>query len=231
MILERPEEEEGVEDHPKRLQILSSSGMIVSMDASTPCAFCDAHDATYGHVLKETEEFRVVCDPYPLIEGHILIIPKRHIACIGACSIGAFREFMTLYTEVGKFLQKNYGALSSFEHGDIGHSVPHAHMHLLPCEVSEKSVIPEGESHLEPLMGMAALRSLFAQRNHYLFFSTGAKCWTVDSDLAKPRFFRDRLAIVLGRPQRGNWKAMSSIPKHMDAAAKEIASLEKKWNV
>jgi hypothetical protein len=32
--------------------------------------------------------------------------------------------------------------------------------------------------------------------------------WVVDVNLAAPRFFRDRFAVALGKPEKGNWKQM-----------------------
>lgn len=52
---------------------------------STDCAFC-RHNDIASYVLKETSKFLVVTDHAPLVEGHLLIIPKCHYACYGSCS-------------------------------------------------------------------------------------------------------------------------------------------------
>ena len=45
------------------------------------CAFCKRTEISY--ILKETPNFLLAADHAPLVEGHILIIPKQHFACYG----------------------------------------------------------------------------------------------------------------------------------------------------
>ena len=40
---------------------------------------CDRNGFAFSHPLEETDSFLVVCDVHPLMEGHILIIPKEHL--------------------------------------------------------------------------------------------------------------------------------------------------------
>jgi len=41
------------------------------------CPFCNPDKA---NILLETETFFVIWDKYPVTEGHVLVIPRRHIA-------------------------------------------------------------------------------------------------------------------------------------------------------
>ncbi|MBU1000029.1 HIT domain-containing protein [Patescibacteria group bacterium] len=61
----------------------------------------------------------MVCDANPVVGGHILIIPKSHLSCIGEYSKNLFKEFLNLYKKVSEFLLKAYGSVSTFEHGKL----------------------------------------------------------------------------------------------------------------
>jgi hypothetical protein len=63
----------------------------------------------------------------------------------------------------------------------------------------------------------------------YLFFSIGNKMWVVDTNIGKPRFFRDRFAIALHHPERGNWKEMRVNKLVMEEASQDILDLQSKW--
>ncbi len=87
-------------------------GSNVSFDGEsngTDCAFCNYTEIS--HILKETPNFLLAADHAPLVEGHILIIPKQHFACYGAVPA----EFD-----------------AELEHGIFRQTVFHAHLHCFP---------------------------------------------------------------------------------------------------
>ncbi len=45
------------------------------------CVFC--HRSEITDILKETPHFWLAADHAPLVEGHLLVIPKQHYACYG----------------------------------------------------------------------------------------------------------------------------------------------------
>jgi len=193
------------------------------------CSHCDANSFALEKPLKETKNFRVVCDVHPIIEGHILIIPKKHISCIGEYNSELLKEFDGLYSEFTKFIKKVYGKVSSFEHGKIGQTVFHSHIHLLPYKGNVKSIVPEGKDFLLELDKVIHLKEVFSRDKKYLYFSINERLWIVDVSVGKPGFFRDRFATALGRSNRGNWKQMHGDAQIMMLANKEIESLKEKW--
>lgn len=195
------------------------------------CPHCDPITSTsiLRHLLEETTHFRVVCDAHPLKEGHILIIPKKHTVCIGACADEVFAEFLPLYLQSERFLRESYGSVSAFEHGVVGQTVPHAHVHLLPYAGAPEAIVPEGSDHLTTLKHLSDLRSAFTKDGQYLFFSMGERSFFVDTELGVPRFFRDRFAKALGRSERGDWKAMEDDAALMALAQGEIEKLKNRF--
>jgi len=199
------------------------------MKKKKDCPHCDKDSFALEQPLKETENFRVVCDVHPIIEGHILIIPKEHISCIGEYNSKLLKEFDDLYLEITKFLKLTYGKVSSFEHGVIGQTVFHSHTHLIPYSGKPESIVSEGLKYLIKLDKISDLKEIFKKDRKYLFFSIGKDLWAVDVSIGKPRFFRDRFAIALGRPERANWKQMRANKSIMELVGLEIKNLKKKW--
>lgn len=193
------------------------------------CPHCDPKSFGLKHTLFETKNFRVVCDAHPLMEGHILIIPKLHISCVGEFPKDLFNEFLELYSKFSNFLEKEYGKISAFEHGKIGQTVFHSHVHLLPYAGKPEDIIPEGLNRLTGIPSLSSLKDIYRKDKAYLFFSIGDNLWIVDIKLGKPRFFRDRFAKALGRSQRGNWKVMHKDTKITYEINKEIENLENRW--
>jgi diadenosine tetraphosphate (Ap4A) HIT family hydrolase len=168
------------------------------------CPHCDPASFALKKVLQETKNFYIVCDVHPLIEGHILIIPKKHLSCIGELPEKLFQEFVRLYDKVAKFLLDNYGLVSSFEHGKIGQTVFHAHMHFLPYDGRPENIIPENK--FRAIQKLSDPRTIFAQNKEYLFFSIGKNLWVVEPTVVSPGFFRQRFAQALKRAERGDWR-------------------------
>lgn len=194
------------------------------------CPHCVRTSFAFKHPLSDTKNFLVVCDVHPLVEGHILIIPKEHISCVGEYPSELMWEFNSLYEKVSNFVKKTYGAVASFEHGVIGQTVFHSHVHFLPFKGSVKDIVPEGENRLKKLLSIFDLKEIFESEKGYLFFSIEDKMYTVDQILGQPRFFRDRFAKAVGKPERGNWKTMMNDKAIMAVAEDEMKQLISKWN-
>lgn len=176
------------------------------------CPFCDDKRWAFDTKLYATERFHIICDVHPLCEGHILIIPKRHVPCIGDYTPEEFKEFEEIYAKMGKWVRDQYGSLATFEHGVIGQTVFHSHVHLMPFSGQSEDIIPEGSDKIHSLNSLMELKPLFQKEGKYLFFSIGEKKWTVDTQLGFPRFFRDRFAAALGCPELANWKETRKNP-------------------
>src|SRR5690242_19582887 len=109
------------------------NGSQVSLNAEANgmnCAFCQRSDIAY--VLKETSNFLVAADHAPLVEGHLLIIPKQHYACYGTVPPELDAELFALKREVRRFLDRFYAPIVFWEHGIFRQTVFHAHLHCFP---------------------------------------------------------------------------------------------------
>jgi len=200
-----------------------------SLNLRKNCPHCDPNLFAMKYPLEETTNFRVVCDVHPLIEGHILLIPKKHISCIGEYPEKEYKEFLYLFDKYSNFLKKAYGVVSAFEHGKTGQTVFHSHTHLLPFDGFPTLIIPEGQDNLFSFTDFSHLKDLYKKEGKYLFFSISSQKWAVNTQLGYPGFFRDRFAKALNIPERGNWKDMRQKEDLMNQAATDIQNLQNKW--
>ncbi|HKV57078.1 MAG TPA: HIT family protein [Ktedonobacteraceae bacterium] len=109
----------------------SGSGFSVDAQLFDPgCAFCNHNEIT--HILKETPHFLLAADHAPLVEGHILIIPKSHYTCYGDVPGTLDDELFALKSEVQRFFTRFYAPPVFWEHGIFRQTVFHAHLHCFP---------------------------------------------------------------------------------------------------
>src|SRR6266581_4048181 len=98
------------------------------------CTFCKRTEISY--ILKETPNFLLAADHAPLVEGHILIIPKQHFACYGEVPAKLDAELYSLKHEVQRFFTRYYAPTVFWEHGIFKQTVFHAHLHCFPWGIS-----------------------------------------------------------------------------------------------
>ena len=111
--------------------MLNGSGFSVDTSRFDPdCPFCNHHEIT--HILKETPRFLLAADHAPLVEGHILIIPKSHYTCYGDLPAALDEELLALKNEVRQFFARYYVSPVFWEHGIFRQTVFHAHLHCFP---------------------------------------------------------------------------------------------------
>jgi histidine triad (HIT) family protein len=83
------------------------------------------------HKIAETDEFLAFLDVMPLVQGHVLVIPKKEVDYIFDLDTAAYTALWAFAQEVAKGLKK---AIPCKRIGVavIGLEVPHAHVHLVP---------------------------------------------------------------------------------------------------
>ncbi|GAC1382559.1 MAG: hypothetical protein NVSMB33_10010 [Ktedonobacteraceae bacterium] len=147
------------------------NGSHVSLDAeanSTVCAFCQRSDIA-TNVLKETPTFLIVADHAPLIEGHILIIPRYHYACYGAVPAELDQELLALKREVQQFFAQFYAPIVFWEHGVFRQTVFHAHLHCFPFGETEYAA---SESlHSLVVRSQDDIRAWYASQGQYFYMA------------------------------------------------------------
>lgn len=159
------------------------NGSQVSLNAEafdTNCAFCQHNDIAF-YILKETRSFLLVTDHAPLIEGHILIIPKSHYACYGAVPRDLDTELYALKQEVQQFFARYYVPAVFWEHGVFRQTVFHAHLHCFPFGDTEYSL--SEQLHSRVLHSQDDIRAWYATEGQYFYMEDESNALLFAPDL------------------------------------------------
>lgn len=89
-----------------------------------------------SHKIAEDEKFFAFLDVFPLVPGHVLVIPKKETDYIFDIEDADLAEMMVFAKHVAKVLKmavpcKRIGVAV------IGLEVPHAHIHLVPMNSAD----------------------------------------------------------------------------------------------
>ena len=107
------------------------------------CIFCKIVNGEIpSKKLYEDDNVIVIMDVYPKVDGHSLIIPKKHITDFTEISDEELANVNKVAKLVGLSIMKKLGAnalTKAVNYGD-SQAVKHFHMHLLPdYTIKEKS--------------------------------------------------------------------------------------------
>ncbi len=88
------------------------------------------------HKIAEDEKFFAFLDVFPLVPGHVLVIPKKEIDYIFDIEDADLAGMIVFAKQVAKVLKK---AIPCKRIGVsvIGLEVPHAHIHLVPMNSAD----------------------------------------------------------------------------------------------
>lgn len=203
-------------------------GSNVSLDAesnNTNCAFCQRSEISY--ILKETPNFLLAADHAPLVEGHILIIPKHHYACYGEVPARLDYELLTLKREVQRFFTQFYAPVVFWEHGIFRQTVYHAHLHCFPWGTSRYDL--EEQLHNIIVSSQEDVRRWYTNHGQYFYMEDAsiALLFAPEMDrylgIVKNVFLRG----ILSRGGRAEWRS----PKQRHAeGAPLIKAMIDKWH-
>ncbi len=110
------------------------------------CVFCDLTKLG-ERLIAENNGYYVAATLGQIIGGYALVIPKAHISCMGALTYhgpdSETKAMLKITEKVCRALSLEYQHSTSatpypvtvFEHGIVGQTVKHAHLHLLPTVI------------------------------------------------------------------------------------------------
>ncbi len=179
----------------------------------TDCIFCDP-SKLLPRTITQFSEVSVVATLGQITEGgYLLLIPTTHTSCLGALDKVQIKSFDRIVKKSIELLKMEYpGPVTIFEHGIVGQTIKHAHLHLLPAglDLTEKIVSDFPTSKIEIVDNLTELQALYQIRQEpYLLWSTFYDkylvCWNPS---APAQYLRTITAELLGVPERANWKNM-----------------------
>jgi diadenosine tetraphosphate (Ap4A) HIT family hydrolase len=167
-------------------------------------------------VLAADDDFFLMPDLAPLVEGHVLLVTYRHIQCAGAFGRRLWARAWQWRHRAGRVYQTAYGSsdLLLLEHGPAtsqggGACVDHAHWHLLPALSGDRSVralLEAGGLAGVPATRDAVHRHFLAGRSYLLVEERGTATVHL-GDGVPGQYLRWAVSNVLGEETAGNpWR-------------------------
>lgn len=105
------------------------------------CVFCQiVKDQAPAYKVYEDDKFLAFLDIYPRVEGHTLVIPKKHYQWV--YDVPQFDQYWLVVLKITQAMKKVFQPyfITYVTHGL---QVPHAHIHILPRKKEKTSFVPE----------------------------------------------------------------------------------------
>jgi histidine triad (HIT) family protein len=99
------------------------------------CAFCAiVAGEEPAHVVLEGSDVVAFLDRRPVFEGHVLVVPRRHVVTLGDLDDALRDELFARVQDVAAAVQAAMGADGTFVamNNVVSQSVPHLHVHVVP---------------------------------------------------------------------------------------------------
>ncbi len=99
------------------------------------CAFCRIVAGTEpAHVVLESAAAIAFLDARPLLKGHVLLVPRDHVATLPEVSDEVLLPLMSMARRLATAVLDGLGAEGSFValNNTVSQSVPHLHVHVVP---------------------------------------------------------------------------------------------------
>ena len=122
------------------------------------CPFC--YDNIKDRIVAEQNSVVAIADSYPVTDGHLLIIPKRHIADYFSMDGSEKKDTEILIIKLKNSILEKDHSVTGFNIGtnigeSAGQTIFHAHIHLIPRRNGDtpnprggvRGVIPEKMSY------------------------------------------------------------------------------------
>ena len=176
------------------------------------CRFCFPPDKE--RILKKTKNFYIMLSLGPIIEGHMLVITKKHIPSLQSLPEYFITDFLAIKDVVRNILNDEYGGCIFFEHNLSSTSITkrdtphdyHAHLHCVPTDVDILEYIKVFLTHIH-VNNWQSLEDQARRFSESIYYENNSKdmyLFSVNKHLRK-QFLRYVLAEKLGVPEKVDW--------------------------
>jgi diadenosine tetraphosphate (Ap4A) HIT family hydrolase len=167
---------------------------------------------TYGgqpatRILEETANIATVVDLSPLLEGHLLVAPKKHYLSFAAAMLDHQHEIILMLERASAWVRETYHSVALFEHGSTsddasGACIEHAHIHVLPVAATGLvDVMRDDKLQLTVLKNIAGWIEIADTHRSYLLCSDGESFWVAyPQGPVRHQYLRSAAAHVIGMP-------------------------------
>lgn len=166
--------------------------------------------------LAETENFVAIPSLGSLVEGWLLLVPRRHSLSLAGLTPEEERDAADFEQGLVGELGRAYGPLVRFEHGAaipgsaIGCSVDHAHLHFVPTRhdilTMARRLSPEVSWRTSSFTSYADLRrNVFG--SEYVRYTDQRGQTQIGTGAIPSQLLRRAIATAEGRPGYWDWRA------------------------
>ncbi|MGG1551295.1 HIT family protein [Paenibacillus ferrarius] len=102
---------------------------------SSACLGCQlANGEVQAHVIYENERITCLLDIAPINEGHVLIMPKRHIVEVEEIDEETMRAVFSAAAQISRGLKACFApdGISMMQNGGMFNDLGHYHLHVFP---------------------------------------------------------------------------------------------------
>lgn len=89
-----------------------------------------------SYKIAENERFYAFLDIFPLVRGHVLVVPKKEVDKVFDADDDVLSEWLLFARPIAKAIEKSFDC-NRCGISVIGLEVPHAHMHLVPINSAD----------------------------------------------------------------------------------------------
>jgi ATP adenylyltransferase len=166
-------------------------------------------------VMLESRSFAAIPSLGPLVSGHTLLCPKKHIRSFGNLELGLYDEYVVVKKELRRALSHQFDSdIHLFEHGmaatgdHIICTTDHAHLHFVPlpcsCDVHGIAQLP----WIKFDGSFKELTKLSQGLEYILYEAPNGVCHLLIAGERsfESQYMRKVLAQAIGRGENWNWR-------------------------
>jgi histidine triad (HIT) family protein len=105
------------------------------MTVAPGCVFCAiAAGEVPGSMVLRDDDVAAFLDARPVFKGHVLVVPRAHVATLSDMPAAALGTFFAAVQRVARAVEAGLGADGTFVamNNKVSQSVPHLHVHVVP---------------------------------------------------------------------------------------------------
>jgi histidine triad (HIT) family protein len=102
-----------------------------------------------SYKIAENEKFFAFLDIFPLVEGHVLVVPKTEVDNLFDLSEEYLAEILVFARPIAKAIEKAFRC-NRCGISVVGLEVPHAHVHLIPINSADDLNFTRGKIKQSP---------------------------------------------------------------------------------
>ncbi|MEN9299912.1 MAG: hypothetical protein RLZZ429_2225 [Bacteroidota bacterium] len=102
-----------------------------------------------SYKIAENEKFFAFLDIFPLVEGHVLVVPKEETDHFFDLDQNLLSEILLFAQPIAKAIEKAFPC-DRCGMSVVGLEVPHAHVHLIPINSADDLNFTRGKLKLSP---------------------------------------------------------------------------------